>query len=82
MTITKLVSKCARGINEQLLKTSGADVLSSMKKKPQRETNPARPLYVRGLIIFLLKRDMFNLLLDTIFNFKFLLALFTSSAWK
>ena len=30
--ITKLVSKCTRGINEQLLKTSGADVLSSRKK--------------------------------------------------
>ena len=25
-------SKCARGMNEQLLKTSGADVLSSKKK--------------------------------------------------
>ena len=33
MVITKLASKCARGINEQLLKTSGADVLSSMKKE-------------------------------------------------
>ena len=35
--ITKLVSKCAGGINEQLLKTSGFDVLSSRKKlqKPQ-----------------------------------------------
>ena len=30
--ITKLVSKCAWGINEQLLKTSGFDVLSSRKK--------------------------------------------------
>ena len=30
--ITKLVSKCAGGINEQLLKTSGFDVLSSRKK--------------------------------------------------
>ena len=29
--ITKLVSKCVRRINEQLLKTSGADVLSSME---------------------------------------------------
>ena len=29
ITITKLVSKSARGMNEQLLKTSGADVLSS-----------------------------------------------------
>ena len=28
----KLVSKCARGINEQVLRTSGADVLSSRKK--------------------------------------------------
>ena len=30
--ITKLVSKCAGVINEQLLKTSGFDVLSSRKK--------------------------------------------------
>ena len=30
--ITKLVSKCAGGINEQLLKTSGFDVLSPRKK--------------------------------------------------
>ena len=30
--ITKLVSKCAGGINEQLLKTLGFDVLSSRKK--------------------------------------------------
>ena len=30
--ITKLVSKCGGGINEQLLKTSGFDVLSSRKK--------------------------------------------------
>jgi len=28
-SITKLVSKCARGMNERLLKTSCADVLSS-----------------------------------------------------
>ena len=34
--ITKLVSKCAGGINEQLLKTSGFDVLSSRKKKLQK----------------------------------------------
>ena len=31
MTITELVSKSAQGMNEQLLKTSGADVLSSRK---------------------------------------------------
>ena len=37
MAITKLPSKCARGINEQLLKTSGADVLSSMKKEKKTE---------------------------------------------
>ena len=30
--ITDLDSKCARGMNEQLLKTSGADVLSSRRK--------------------------------------------------
>ena len=29
--IMKLVSKCLLGINEQLLKTSGADALSSKK---------------------------------------------------
>ena len=34
-TITKLVSKCVRMINEQLLKTSGAEVLS-FKKKTQK----------------------------------------------
>ena len=33
LTITELDSKCARGINEQLLETSGADVLSSKEKK-------------------------------------------------
>ena len=32
LTITKLVSKCAQGMNEQLLKTLGADVLSSREK--------------------------------------------------
>ena len=31
-SLIQLVSKCTRGINEQLLKTSGADVLSSRKK--------------------------------------------------
>lgn len=45
-----------RGLNEQLLKTSHADVLSSREKKTQK--NPVRPsvvpfppsaLYVRGL---------------------------------
>ena len=41
--ITKLVSKCAWGINEQLLKTSGFDVLSS-RKKLQKTL-----LYARGL---------------------------------
>ena len=33
MTITELVSKSAQGMNEQLLKTSGADVLSYRKKR-------------------------------------------------
>ena len=33
--ITKLVSKCVGGINEQVLKTSGFDVLSSRKKTPK-----------------------------------------------
>ena len=43
---TKLVSKCAGGINKQLLKTLGFDVLSSMKKlqKPLGgETSPPPP---------------------------------------
>ena len=52
MNITELVSKCARGMNEQLLKTPGIDVLSS--KKRLRKTLWGRggihpPLYVRGL---------------------------------
>ena len=38
----KLASKCARGINEQLLKTSGADVLSSMKKEKKKSEKPRR----------------------------------------
>ena len=42
--ITKLVSKCARGINEQLLKTSVADVRSGkISKNPQRVGQPAPP---------------------------------------
>ena len=40
-----LTQNCARGMNEQLLKTSGADVLSS-RKKELRKT-----LYARGLRI-------------------------------
>ena len=32
LTITELVSKCTRGMNKQLLKMSGAVVLSSRKK--------------------------------------------------
>ena len=32
MTITELDSKCSQGMNEQLLKTSVADVLSSGRK--------------------------------------------------
>ena len=56
----ELDSKWARGMNEQLLKTSGADVLSSGKKKTQKNllggihpTHPPPPtpppLYFRGL---------------------------------
>ena len=52
--ITELDSKCARGMNEQLLKTPGADVLSSKRKV--RKTSggvsstplPPPPLCVRG----------------------------------
>ena len=51
MTITELVSKSAQGMNEQLLKTSGADVLSFRKKRTktlrggggQASTRPVRP---------------------------------------
>ena len=44
--ITKLVSKCVRRINEQLLKTSGADVLLSMeilRKTSERGGTPPPP---------------------------------------
>jgi len=60
MDITKLVSKCVRGMNEQLLKTSGADVLSSRGKNSEktylwmvggRASTTPPPHYVRGLII-------------------------------
>ena len=43
-TITTLVSKCARGINEQPLKTSGTDVLSSRKKLRPPPPHPSPPL--------------------------------------
>ena len=46
--ITKLVSKCAGRINEQLLKTSDFDVLSSMEKLPKK-TLTLGLLYARGL---------------------------------
>ena len=57
MTIPNLVSKSARGMNEHLLKTSGADVLSPReKKKKKKKKNPIKgwyppppALYVRGL---------------------------------
>ena len=41
--ITKLVSKCAGGINEQPLKTSGFDVLSSRKKLQKTFGGATRP---------------------------------------
>ena len=44
LTITKLVSKSARGMNEQLLKTSGADVLSSRKKNSEKPNPTPNPL--------------------------------------
>ena len=56
VNITKLVSKCSGGINEELLKTAGADVLSSRTKTQKKKTsegaggNPPPPLlYVHGL---------------------------------
>ena len=52
----KFVSKFVRGIHEQLLKTSGADVLSSRKKFPKTSEGgdnhpppPPTPFYVREL---------------------------------
>ena len=56
MTITKVVSKCARGMNKQLLKTSGTDVLSSRKRFRKKLWGlasfppPSPALYVQGLI--------------------------------
>ena len=53
--ITKLVSKCAGGINEQPLKTSGFDVLSSREKLQKalqgggKQSPPPPLIYVRGL---------------------------------
>ena len=45
-------------MNEQLLKTSGADVLASRKKlRKPRNGVASTPLYVRGLILFLLFLD-------------------------
>ena len=44
LTITKLVSKCVRGINEQLLKTSGADVFQSRKKTQKNLRGRWQPL--------------------------------------
>ena len=52
LTITKLVSKRARGMNKQLPKTSGTDVLSSKKKLRKilwREGGIPTPFYVSGL---------------------------------
>ena len=48
-TITKLVPKCAQGINEQPLKTSVAEVLSSRKGEWGVLQPPPPLLYVRGL---------------------------------
>ena len=54
LSITKLILKSARGMNEQVLKTWGADVLSSRKKLRKTSwgsgIHPPPPLYVRGLI--------------------------------
>ena len=63
------VSKCARGMNKQLLKTSVTDVLSSRKKlrKTLRggDPPPPLPLYVRGLKDC---TDLFKLLLRSFFR--------------
>ena len=52
LTITKLVSKRARGMNKQLPKTSGTEVLSSKKnlrKILRRGGGIHTPFYVSGL---------------------------------
>ena len=52
----KLVSRCVRGMNEQELKTSGVDALSSLKNSEKAYglggggIHPP-PLYVRGLTL-------------------------------
>ena len=52
LTITELDSKYVQGMNQQLLKTSGADVLPSKRKlrKTLRgvASTPPPPLYVQG----------------------------------
>ena len=54
LTITKLVLKFARGMNKQLLKPSGSDVLSIGKKKKTQKIlmvgGGGASLYVGGLI--------------------------------
>ena len=57
---SKLFSKSARRINEQLQKTSGADVLSYRKKSPPL---PPPPLSVRELIAILsIKHNRCNII--------------------
>ena len=62
MTIPKLDSNSEQGMNEQLLKTSGADVLSSRKKlrKTLGGWYRPHPLYVRGLIQYINKGVCFS----------------------
>ena len=53
LTITELDSKYVQGMNQQLLKTSGADVLPSKRKvrktlRGVASTPPPPPLYVQG----------------------------------
>ena len=48
-----------RGINERLLKTSGADVLSSWKN-PRKTERGIHPLYVRGLKCISLRKENYG----------------------
>ena len=56
LIITKLVSKCAQGMNQQLLKMSGAGVLSSGKKLRKTlggwHPHPPPPLPVRPRVYY------------------------------
>ena len=68
LTITKLVPKCARGINEQLLKTSGGDVLSSRKNKKKSSGGWGREATFFVIVITLRLVRFFNNIFQTAFE--------------